>query len=77
MLEILGQGMRLVLAGLALGALGAAAVARITPASTGLFADWGIFAAVAILLSGVALAANYVPARRATQVDPVAAIQRG
>jgi predicted permease len=82
-LEVLGQGMRLVAAGLAFGTLASLALARALPGISGntgragSAADWSIFAAVAVLLSGVALAANYLPARRATEVDPVAAIQRG
>jgi ABC-type antimicrobial peptide transport system permease subunit len=81
-LQILGQGMRLVGTGVALGGLGAFALSqalagRLPGVESGVAADGGLFAAVALLLAGVALAANYVPALRATRVDPVTAIQHG
>ena len=74
---ILQQGMLLVWIGLAIGLAGAFALTRYM--ETLLFhvkpTDPGTFAAVAALLVGIALAACWFPARRATRVDPIVALR--
>jgi putative ABC transport system permease protein len=74
---VVRQGMGLVLIGVALGLLGAIALTRVM--SSLLFGvgtkDPLTLAVVATLLSLVALVACYVPARRATRVDPLVALR--
>jgi putative ABC transport system permease protein len=74
---VLGQGLRLVLAGSAFGIVGAAAVARIMKAALfGVNAhDFWTFAVVFALLLIVGLAASYLPARRAARMYPSAAMR--
>lgn len=74
---ILRQGLLLSLAGTAAGVAGALALSRFI--RTMLFGvkptDPVTFAVVALLLTLVALLASYIPARRATKVDPMVALR--
>jgi putative ABC transport system permease protein len=73
----LGEGMRLVVIGLASGLAGAAVMTRFFRSM--LFdvgtADPITYLSVSAILAGVALFACYIPARRATRVDPLAALR--
>jgi putative ABC transport system permease protein len=71
------QGMRITMIGLALGVAPAVALTRVM--KNLLFevspTDPATFALIALLLTGVALIASYIPARRATKVDPLRSLR--
>jgi putative ABC transport system permease protein len=74
---VLGEGLRLALAGIAIGVLAALALTRFL--STLLFGvgatDPTTFGGVALLLMTAALAGCYLPARHATSIDPMIALR--
>jgi len=74
---VVGQGMWLAMAGVALGLIGSLGAMRVV--SSLLFAvtasDPETFLVVAVLLAVVAMLANYIPARRAIEVDPMVALR--
>ena len=77
LLLVLSQGVGLALGGVVLGVAGAIALTRVM--TNLLFhvsaTDPETFAAIALLFVLVALAASYIPARRASRIDPMAALR--
>ena len=77
MLAVMQRGLILVLIGLVIGLVGAFALTRLI---SGLLfgiepADPPTFGVVAALVFAVAMVACYIPARRATRLDPSAALR--
>ncbi len=74
---VVSQGVVLALSGLVVGLIAAFAATRLV---SGLFfgvtpADPVTLVGVSVVLMGVAIVASYVPARRATRIDPVVALR--
>jgi predicted permease len=76
---ILGQGARLTIFGIVIGLLAAAGLTQLMAKYSLLYSvsatDPLAFGAAAIVLAVVALAACYIPARRAMRVDPIVALR--
>jgi ABC-type antimicrobial peptide transport system permease subunit len=77
---VIQQGLRLAISGLAIGTGAAFLLGRLLVSFSHLLygvnpGDPLTFAGVAVLLSAVAALACYVPARRATRVDPMIALR--
>jgi len=74
---VVGQGVKLALAGIGAGLLASLALTRFLSSLLFGVAPWDplTFVAVALLLAGVALLASALPARRATKVDPMIALR--
>jgi putative ABC transport system permease protein len=74
---VVGEGLRLALAGVGVGILAALALTRLLQGFLfGVSAyDPLTFGAVAMILTSVAVAASFFPARRATLVDPMVALR--
>ena len=79
LMRTLRRGLAMAGAGLVLGFIGAYFAGRLMQSmlyGTGVI-DWVVFCAVAVLLLIAALLACYVPARRASAVDPMVALHEG
>jgi len=74
---IVGQGMAVAVGGAVVGLVGALGLTRLM--SSLLYgvgaSDPATFLVVSLLLGAVALAASYIPARRATRIDPLTALR--
>jgi putative ABC transport system permease protein len=74
---VIRQGVVAAVTGVAIGLVGGVVLTRVM--ASFLYgvssSDWLIFVCVSLLLLMVALAASYIPAHRATAVDPIVALR--
>lgn len=79
---VVSHALTLTLVGIGIGVVGAVIVTKLTSLLSALLyqansRDWATFVACGIALICIALAASYLPARRATNVDPSEALRHG
>jgi predicted permease len=77
---VIGQGLRLILVGLGIGSIGAFALGRLLASMPNMLysvspTDPATFIVVPLLLTGIAVTACWIPARRATRIDPMTALR--
>lgn len=77
---VIGQGLRIAIVGLTIGATAALILARSLSSFSHLLYGVGpsdpvTFASVSLVLTGVAVLACYIPARRASRVDPMVTLR--
>jgi ABC-type antimicrobial peptide transport system permease subunit len=74
---VLGEGARITIAGIAIGLAGAVAISRVvTSMLYGVSAtNVPVYAVATIAIVAVTFVATFLPARRATRVDPTAALR--
>jgi ABC-type antimicrobial peptide transport system permease subunit len=77
---VVGQGLRLVIIGLAIGSLGAIALGRVLASMEFMLYNVGpadplTLAGVPVLLTAASVLASYLPARKAAKVDPMTALR--
>jgi predicted permease len=77
---VIGQGLRMAVVGLTIGAAAALILARLLSSFSHLLYGVGpsdpvTFASVSLVLTGVAVLACYIPARRASRVDPMVTLR--
>jgi len=77
---VVGHGLRLALAGLAIGTAAALILTRLLPSFSRLLygvgaSDPATFVTICFVLTTAAVLACYIPARRATRVDPMVALR--
>jgi ABC-type antimicrobial peptide transport system permease subunit len=75
--DVLGKTLRLAAAGIVLGSVASLAVARLIGSMLFATSPWdaGTFAGMAVALLAVALISGYIPARRASRIDPLVALR--
>ncbi len=78
---VIGQGLRLAVTGIAIGAVGALALSRVLSSFSHLLygvaaQDPVTFLTVSLALVGAAFLACYIPAQRAARLDPMAALRQ-